>query len=191
MFECFAFMHIFAPCVCSALSGWKRKLYPQELEIQMVVSCMWVTRIKNRSHGRAEDTINDWAITLRPIVDNIDVLFVAKHSKFPDSQPFEEFWVIALTVTHCWRVLWLRPRLISIYVCKHKYLKSNSTSLFNKTLVVKSTMGPMISKAINTWLGLQYKVCIPAAPRSKKKVIACLWDCHVINTSWPKVAIIT
>lgn len=76
-------------------------------------------------------------------------------------------------------------RLILIYGCKCKYLESNSTTcLFIKALIVDAIIGPMISQVINTWPGLQNKVCFPAVLRSKRKVISCPCYCHVISKYW-------
>lgn len=166
MFEFFACMHIFAPHVFKALSTRKGSCVLSNWSYRwMWAACgHWESNTSPLEDQETqlvdEPSLQCQALTifldpfpwclLGLIMDNIDVLFGSEHSELPFYQSFEELWVIALTVTH-----WLRLRLITIYGCKHKYLESNSTTcLFNKTLVVSSTMGPKISHSTNTWQGL-------------------------------------
>jgi hypothetical protein len=46
-------MHADAPYTCSAHRGQERAPDSLELELQMVVSCLWVLGIKTGSSGRA------------------------------------------------------------------------------------------------------------------------------------------
>lgn len=47
MYECFICMHIFVPCVHSALRVQKKALGPLEWELQVVVSTIWVLKTES------------------------------------------------------------------------------------------------------------------------------------------------
>lgn len=50
--SCWAKYHLISgPCVCRAWGGQKRAVDPQQLELEMVVICHWVLRIKPQSSG--------------------------------------------------------------------------------------------------------------------------------------------
>lgn len=54
MYECFICMHIFVPCVHSALRVQKKALGPLEWELQVVVSTIWVLKTESEFSARGD-----------------------------------------------------------------------------------------------------------------------------------------
>lgn len=63
----FVCIHVCAPCMCTVLRGQKGVLDPLKLELQTLVSCTWVLKMKPGSSAREASDVNVWT-SLQPFL---------------------------------------------------------------------------------------------------------------------------